>query len=264
MSSVLTSSVPTGRYSTVDVVRGEVVKILTLRSTIITLIVTFVGAIGVSILSTTHATHHSQQWYQGFDPTNNSLAGLLVPVLTIGVFGALAVTGEFSSGTIRSSLSACPRRSTFLAAKLLVVAAMSFVVCELVSFACFAIGQAILSSGGAPTASFGQAGVLRAVAGSGLALAMLGVAGAGAGLLIRNTAGTIATYAGLMLVVPIILNRISVNASQYTPVQILANSVAAVIPQQNAVSAGFGIVLVALYVSGVLALAATAFSRRDA
>ncbi|MFZ0668086.1 MAG: ABC transporter permease subunit [Acidimicrobiales bacterium] len=264
MSSVTTLDIPAGHYQTMEVVRGEIVKILTLRSTIVTLIVTFVGGVGISILSTNSAGHHNQQWYQGFDPTNNSLAGLLVAVLTIGVFGALAVTGEYSSGTIRSSLAASPRRSTFLLAKLLVIGVMSLVVSELLSFACFGIGQAILSSGGAPTASLGQPGVLRAVVCSGLILGMLGLAGAAVGLVIRNTAGTIATYAGLMLVMPIILNRISVNASQYTPVQILANSVAAVIPQQNAVSAPFGILLIALYLSAVLGLAATLFSRRDA
>ena len=60
---------------------------------------------------------------QGFDPTNQALAGLALGSLVIGVLGVLAMTGEYGSGTIRSSLAAMPRRAVFFAAKAIVVGA---------------------------------------------------------------------------------------------------------------------------------------------
>ena len=54
------------------------------------------------------------RWYRGFDPTNQSLAGLAIGSLTLGVLGVLAMSGEYGTGTIRSSLAAMPRRGVLL------------------------------------------------------------------------------------------------------------------------------------------------------
>ncbi len=72
------------------------------------------------------------------------------------MFGALLITGEYSSGTIRTTLAATPRRPILLAAKIGVTAAVTVVFCELLSFVSFFLGQAILSGGGAPSASLGR------------------------------------------------------------------------------------------------------------
>jgi hypothetical protein len=72
------------------------------------------------------------------------------------VFGALLVTGEYSTGTIRTSLGATPRRPILLAAKIGVTAAATVVFCELLSLVSFFLGQAILSGGGAPSANSGR------------------------------------------------------------------------------------------------------------
>ena len=90
-------------------VKSEVFKILTLRSTAITLGLTVVAGLLVTGLVANAALHHNfPAYYFGFDPTQNSLTGLIVAGLTGGVFGALLITGEYSSGTIRTTLSPPP------------------------------------------------------------------------------------------------------------------------------------------------------------
>ena len=99
---------PLGHYRLKNVVKSEVVKIVTLRSTAITLGLTVVAGLLVTGLVTNAALHHGPGFYSGFDPTQEALTGLIVAGLTGGVFGALLITGEYASGTIRTTLAATP------------------------------------------------------------------------------------------------------------------------------------------------------------
>ena len=92
---------PLGHYGVKHVVKSEVVKILTLPSTAITLGLTVVAGLLVTGLVSNAALHHGPGFYNGFDPTQQALTGLIVAGLTGGVFGALLITAEYSSGTIR-------------------------------------------------------------------------------------------------------------------------------------------------------------------
>jgi hypothetical protein len=208
--------------------------------------------------------HHSRGWYQGFDPTNQSMTGLALAVLAIGVLGVLVATGEYASGTMRASLSATPRRPLLLASKVAIVGALALVVGEVITFSCFGIGQAILASHGAPTASLGQAGVLRALLLSGAFVALLCLMALGLGVLLRHTAGAIASYAGITFLLPFVLQKIPGNPAHFTPVAMLANSVAAVVPQSGQLPAWGAFLLMVLYTALVLAVAMIAFARRDA
>ena len=259
-----TPSIPAGRYGLKQVLRAEMVKLTTLRSTLWTLVITIAGVIGVTTIATNSVLHHSADWYQGFDPTNQSLAGVLIGVLTMGVFGVMVVTGEYSSGTIRTSLSAAPRRPVLLASKALVAGAAMLALCEALSFACFGLGQAILSGGGAPHANLGQPGVARAVLLSGLFLALFGLLGMGIGALIRNTAGAISTYVGVTFLLPLLLHQLAGNPAKYTPVQILSNSVSATVPSNGQVSPTLGLVLMVVYTAAALAAGLVMFVSRDA
>jgi ABC-2 type transport system permease protein len=261
---VTSLEMPTGRYGLRNVVRSELTKIASLRSTIWTLLVTAVGTLAVTILATNSVSHHNHAWYQGFDPTNQALTGLALGTLAIGVFGVLAVSGEYGTGTIRSSLSAAPRRPLLLLGKALVVGGIALAVGEVLVFASFWIGQAVLSAGGAPTATLSQAGVLRAVALSGAFLSLLGLMGLGLGVIIRHTAGAMAAFVGITFLLPVLLQRIPGTPSRYTPVGILANSVSAVMPQSNQLSAPTGFLLMILYCTVILGLGAVLIARRDA
>jgi ABC-2 type transport system permease protein len=269
----ITTVVTTGRARTAgsrpwhaglrQAMAAEWTKLVSLRSTRWTLLVTAAGALLVTFLSTRSALHHPAQWYQGFDATNQSLAGLAVGSLAIGVLGVLAMSGEYGTGTIRSSLAAMPRRGVLLTAKVVVVGLGTLVIGEALSFIVFFEGQAVLS-GGAPTASLGQPGVLRAVALSGTFLALFALLGLGLGTVMRHTAGAIAVFAGFTLLAPILLHSISESISRYAPELIFANSVATVVRHDNALSATIGVVVMLTYCVVTLGLGALLLNRRDA
>jgi ABC-2 type transport system permease protein len=131
-------------------------------------------------------------------------SGILLGQLAICVLGALTMTTEYSTGVIRASLLAVPKRVPLLAAKCVVFAALILVIAEIVSFASFFVGRALIH----PLAdvSLSQPGVTRAVIGAGLYLTVLGLFALAIGALIRHSAGAIATAIGLVFVVGPLLN----------------------------------------------------------
>jgi ABC-type transport system involved in multi-copper enzyme maturation permease subunit len=195
------------RYHPSGALRSEWTKLRSVRSTTWTLVATIIITVGIGIIATSveasRWAHASTSTRLTFDPTNLSLAGLLFGQIAIGILGVLAVTAEYGTGTIRASLAAVPDRRLFLAAKAAVFALVAVVVGEIVSFGAFFIGQVLLS-GSAPHATLGQAGVLRAVAGGGLYMAVLGLIALGLGTIIRHSAGAISAFVGLILVVPLL------------------------------------------------------------
>jgi ABC-type transport system involved in multi-copper enzyme maturation permease subunit len=204
-----TIAAPSGaHYRPAGVLRSEWTKLRSVRSTTWTLLATVVITVGIGIIATsTEATRWAHSFPASrllFDPTNLSLTGLLFGQLAIGILGVLVITAEYGTGTIRASLAAVPDRRLLLAAKAAVFALVVLVVGEVVSFSAFFIGQALIG-GGAPHATIGQPGVLRAVAGGGLYLALLGLLALGLGSIIRHTAGAIAAFVGVLLIVPLLL-----------------------------------------------------------
>jgi ABC-2 type transport system permease protein len=260
--------VAAGHYRVRQVLRAEVAKVLTLPSTAITLGLTVVVGLLVTGLVTHSALNHSLAFYQGFDPTQEALTGLIVAGLTGGVFGALLITGEYSSGTIRATLAATPRRPILLAAKIGVTAVAMVVVCELLSFATFFLGQAILSGGGAPSASLGSPGALRAVMMTGGFIALLALMSFGFGLILRSTAGAIAAFAGVVFVLPLVMHGISEASDRYLPTMILTNSIMSTARGGGGpvrpLSPTVGLLLMALYAAIALAAGAVLFVKRDA
>jgi ABC-type transport system involved in multi-copper enzyme maturation permease subunit len=209
--TLITSTIPAPsapRYRPAGVMRSEWTKLRSVRSTTWTLVATVVITIGISIIATsTEATrwsHSSLADHLSFDPTNLSLTGLLFGQLAIGILGVLAISAEYGTGTIRASLAAVPNRRLLLATKAAVFAMVALVVGEVVSFGAFFIGQ-MLIGGAAPHATIGQSGVLRAVVGGGLYLALLGLLALGLGSIIRHTAGAIAAFVGVLLIIPLLL-----------------------------------------------------------
>lgn len=189
---------------------AEWTKIRSVRSTVWTLILFVVLTIGLTagltalvVGSWSRPGSASGEARIIADPVGFILgAGFGLGQLTIGVLGALVITGEYSTGVIRASLLAVPRRIPMLAAKIVVFAAMIFVLAELVAFGSFFAGSALLHSKVAVALS--DPGVTRAVVGAGLYLTVLGVFALGLGALIRHTAGAIATVIGAVLVLPLL------------------------------------------------------------
>ena len=204
-------------------------------------------------MTTTRAT----SCYQGFDPTNQALTGLALGTLAIGVFGVLSATGEYGTGTIRSSLSAIPRRPLLLLGKVVVVgAAVLWPWARCSPSPPSGSARPSWPAVAPPSTTLGQPGVLRAVVLSGACLALLGLLGLGLGVIIRHTAGAIAAYVGVTFLLPVLVQHLPGTPSRFTPVGILANSVSAVVPQSGQVSAPVGFLLMVLYSAVVLGLAA--------
>lgn len=259
----------TGRYRVSHVLKSELLKMVTIPSSAIILGLTVVLGMLVDVLTANAALHHSAGFYYGFDPTQESLVALIVAGLTAGVFGALLITTEYSSGTIRATLSATPKRPTLLAAKIGVTAAVTLVFCEVLSFLSFFVGQAILSGGGAPHASLGSPGALRAVLMTGAFVALLALMSFGFGLICRSTAGAIASYAGVVFVLPLVMHTISPSSVRYLPTMLLTNSIMATKNfggqgDLGPLTPAVGLLLMAIYAAIALFVGASLFVKRDA
>jgi hypothetical protein len=152
-----------------DVLRSEWTKLRSLRPAFWALTVTVVAGIGLGAVISAAAAHGyarlSASGKLSWDPAGVSQAGVAIASLAIAVLGVLCMSSEYSSGMIRTSLIAVPKRGRVLAAKSLVLAVATFVVGEAVSFTAFFVGQALIS-GYAPPAALGDPGVARAVAGA--------------------------------------------------------------------------------------------------
>jgi ABC-type transport system involved in multi-copper enzyme maturation permease subunit len=187
------------------VLASEWIKLRSLRSTVYTLLAAIVMTIGLGML---FAGVMANRWAQldpaelaRFDPAGVSLRGVFLAQLAIGVLGVLLISGEYSTGMIRATLAAAPKRLPVLWAKAGLFAVVAAVLMIAASFAAFLGGQALL---GSHSTTLGATGVARAVIGAGLYLTVVGLLGVGLGFIIRNTAGAIATLFGVLLVLPVL------------------------------------------------------------
>ncbi|HEX3539915.1 MAG TPA: hypothetical protein VHT75_05665 [Acidimicrobiales bacterium] len=205
-----TTMAPAVGHSTERVTQGRVVtsewiKLRSLRSTLFSLLAAVVCTVGFGILiSALRANDFKQHGFipgPNFDAAVISLRGIYLAQLAVGVLGVLMITGEYSTGMIRATLAAVPRRLPVLWAKAAVFAVTVFVIMGIASLLAFVSGQAMLHSAGVGV-GLGSPGAARAVLGGALYLTTVGLLGVGLGFLIRNTAGAIATLFGLLLVLP--------------------------------------------------------------
>ena len=200
---------PSGRAGLMGTLRSEWTKIRSVRSTYWTMLVLFVVCVGLGALITSLTAAHWSQTSPAdratFDAARTSLLGLYFGQFVIVVLGALTITAEYSTGMIRTSLTAMPRRGIFYLAKALIFTVLALVIGEITSFIAFFLGQALLSSKHIET-TLGAPNVLRAVVGGGLFIAVCGLFAFGIGAIVRHTAAAISTAIGLLFVLPIIVN----------------------------------------------------------
>jgi ABC-2 type transport system permease protein len=193
----------TGQAGLLGTLASELTKIRSTRSTWWTLLALIVVTVGFGALASFGATRGGGNG-PGFDATMRSLGGLYVGQLIIAVLGALVITSEYSTGMIRTSLTAMPRRGVVFAAKALVFGLVALVIGLITSFISFFLGQAIMSSDHI-SASLGQPDVLRAVIGGALFLTACGLLAFGIGMMLRHTAGAITTAIGLLFVLTVLV-----------------------------------------------------------
>jgi ABC-2 type transport system permease protein len=264
-----TASVARPGYSFRSVAAMEWLKLRSVRSTPWILLIFTAGMIGLSVLVLSHENWAAMPDGQRavFDPTNEGFTGLALGQLVLGVLGVLAITTEFSSGMIRATFAAAPRRPVVLAAKAAVVAAITLVVGEILAFAAFAAGELALRSP-APHATLGQPGVLRAVLMGGAYPCLIALIALGLGAIVRNTAAAISALVGILFVVPLILlplgESIQHSVGQFLPMLIAENSLTSVKPVAHSLSPGIGFAVLCGYAVAALAAGGWALARRDA
>jgi len=253
-----------------DVLRSEWTKLRSVRATFWSLTVTVVLGIALGAVISAAAAHgyakSSISNKLSWDPTGVSLAGVAIASLAIAVLGVLCISSEYSSGMIRTSLTAVPKRGRVLAAKSLVFAAVTFVVGEATSFAAFFAGQAIIS-GHAPHAALGDPGVARAVAGAGLYLTVLAVLSVAAGTLLRHPAAAITCVIAVLFVLPAIAQALPDSwrnpVTEFWPTQ-AGGQLTSVHTAAHTLQPWPGFGVMCLFVAIVYAIAWTLLDRRDA
>ena len=259
-----------GEVTQLRVIRSEWIKLRSLRSTLFTLLAAVVALVGLGCV---FSYFMARRWDDlppqerlVFDPTLVSLRGFFLAQLAVGVLGVLVVSGEYATGMIRSSLTAVPRRLPVLWAKALVYGVVAWVLMTGASLAAFLLGQAALSGRRLGT-SLSAPGVLRAVLGAGLYLAVVGLVGLALGALIRNTAGGIATLFGVLLVLPVLAQALPSSwfdvINPYLP-STAGQSLVHVQQQPHTLAPWTGFWVFCLYALAALAGAAVTLRRRDA
>ncbi|WP_348787572.1 ABC transporter permease subunit [Leifsonia sp. NPDC080035] len=198
-----------GRLSFPRVVRSEWIKLRSLRSTFWTLVAVVVIVVGLAALLSAVVPNASTLGAQ-VPPaqladfvTNTATSGLMFAQLVVAVLGVLVISGEFSTGMIRSSFAAVPRRFPVLAAKAIVLFLTSFIV-GLVSIAIsWAIAVPMLTGKGYTGDLFTQ-DTLWAILGAALYLGLVAVFALGIGTIVKASAGGIAAALGVLFLLPIL------------------------------------------------------------
>jgi ABC-2 type transport system permease protein len=289
----------TGRAGLIGTMRSEFTKLRSVRSTYWTIAALFIVSVGIAAIAGAAITanlHSNPANKAGMDSTQAVLGGFFeLGQLVIAVLGSLVITSEYSTGMIRTSLTAMPRRGIVYAAKLIVFTAVTLVITVVTSFVAFFVGQALLSGSGVsaslfhsvtiPTNAFqngpsssvtfsgatviSPGAVLTAIIGSALFVTSVALIAFGLGSIIRHTAGAITSAIGLMFVIPIIVQLLPNNwrwdIMRFFPDEagrVLSVTIGQHNPHLWSAWPQFGVTLI--YAAVLLAVGGYLFRKRDA
>jgi ABC-2 type transport system permease protein len=260
-----------GRVTQARVALSEWTKFVSLRSTRwslgVGLLLTIALPIIFAAVTAAHWAHMSAQDRADRHPLDIALAGVNVAQLAIAVLGVLVISGEYSTGMIRSTLLAVPKRLPVLWAKIGVYAAVSFVLTVPAVLIGFFASQSILARHHILQISFGAPGVARSLFGGALYVMLVGIFALALGAIVRNTAGGISAFVGIFFVIPPLLNVLPTSwndaISKYLPSD--AGSQLFTLHQgPHSLSPLWGGLVMLAYCAVAVAVAAVLLVRRDA
>ena len=247
------------------VITSEWIKFRTLRSTLAVLGAAVLGMILAAGLVAYNTRNLAGIQAEDAAPSA-TMQGYYLGQLLIGALGVLFVTGEYSTGMIRSTFGAVPTRLPVLAGKLVVFTAVTLVAMVVSCLVAFLGAQAFISSYRTGV-SLGDPGVLRIVIGTGVYLTLIGMIGAALGWIIRSTPGAIVTVIGLVLVVPglfsSLLGQTGRDIGQYLPSN-AGGSFITTLRDTTSLSPWVGLGVLVAWVVGLGAVAAVRVRRSDA
>jgi ABC-2 type transport system permease protein len=271
---------------------SEWIKLRSLRSTWWSIGVALLISVGLGILFSALRGNDIQA-HGGFEPdqTALSLRGFYLAQLAVGVLGVLFITGEYSTGMIRASLSAIPKRVPVWAAKISIFAIVIFTITLIAAFVAFLGGQAALSGykfqgqftitpgkitiySGPNATTWHSLGVpitnpgsLRAIFGAALFMVGVGLLGLGCGFIIRNTGGAIAALFGLLLVLPLLAQALPSELQRHVTkfLPLLAGTAGMnTVGGTDQLAPWSGLGVFAIYVVAALGIGLYVLKRRDA
>jgi ABC-2 type transport system permease protein len=202
---------PRARFG--DLLAAEWLKLWSLRWTPWSLVI---GALAVTAFNVGAAYDHSHHWTDNHQTPAEFIANRLplldafttnagmVMMLAASAIGALAITGEYSTGQIRTTFAAVPARRPVMAAKLCVISMVMTGFGAVVAAASFALTQAILSGRHAGV-SIGYPGALRVVVASALLAPLSALIGAALGAVTRHSAAAVISSVLILQMLPIVV-----------------------------------------------------------
>lgn len=202
---------PAYKVTGVRVLRSEWAKFWSLRSTWITLGLALVALVGFGAIagfrykSMIGAGRHLDPDFIHATSVSLALFGVNFGQLALGVLGVLFVAGEYTTGSIRATLTAVPKRLPVLWSKVAVYGVVAFVIGTVGTFVGFMVTNTVVS-GTAAHLSLSGTGVLRSIFGAGLYLGLVGVIGAALGAILRSVAGGISAFVAVIMLIPGLLS----------------------------------------------------------
>jgi ABC-2 type transport system permease protein len=252
-----------------DVLGAEWIKLRSLRSTYVVQATAVLIALAMSLIITKSDVAHWPMMTAAqratFDPLTDPYIGFMVAQLVFATLGVLTITGEYSSGLIRTTFTAVPSRRSVLAAKAVVVGAVTAPVGAATAIGAFAVGQAVYSSRHIGL-SIGDPGALRSIVAATLYLVAVALIGMGLGVLLRHTAAAIGAVVFLLFMAPQLINGSAQwlidlnNALPATAIRRLITQH----PWRGAPSITAAFAIMAIYPVVVIAAAVIVIHRRDA
>jgi ABC-2 type transport system permease protein len=251
------------------ILAAEWIKLRSLRSMLVTSLLGAVASIGVADLASRNNAaawaHLDAVQKAQFDPLYISFNFVTIGILLFGVLGALVVTNEYGSGLIRMTLAATPQRGLVLAAKAVVAGLFLFALAVVITCTAFFTGQGIISGAHAPHVSLGDPGVPGHLLGTVYYMTAAGLIGLFTGVLVRSAAAAITGIFGLLLVLPVLADRITPNAvTRHTVPYLPSNLGDEMLHHHTGLSPGVAVAGLAAWVLVLAAAAAFSLRGRDA
>ena len=248
---------------------AEWIKLRSLRSMLLTPLLGAVASIG---LADSASKNNGADWAHldavqraQFDPLYINFNFEVIGILLFGVLGALVATNEYGSGLIRTTLAVTPQRGLVLAAKAVLAGLVSFALAVVIVFTAFFTGQGILSGAHAPHVSLGDHNVLAHLLGTVYYMTLAGLIGLFTGVLVRSAAAAITSMFGLLLVLPVLADKITPDAvTRHTVPYLPSNLGDEMLHHHAGLSPGARVAGLAAWILVLAAAAAFSLRGRDA
>lgn len=260
------------------VLRSEWIKLRSLRSTTWSYLIVIAISLGMALIM---SLSMASGMNGGADASSmpaaeqvslvmqSSVFGVFFGQLVAGVLGVLVISGEYTTGMIRSTLTAVPKRLPALAAKAVVLFVATFVIGLLANLGAFLVSSVVFA-GIDVSASITDSAIYLPLLGGALYLALISVFALGVGTMIRSSAGGIAAVLGLILLVPTVLQMIPAEWAHDLIPYLLSSAGLGIFtsttaePAGDALGAWLSLLIVLAWVGASIAGAAVLLKRRDA